>query len=481
MTLRTLWVFVAVALPILPALAAGISTVDLAYHLRAGGELLDTGRIPMADTYTFTLDGAPWLNQQWGAQGILAAVFRLGGWTGLAVLRAVLTSVLAAIVLTACRRQGLDVRRSAVLTLAAFVLSAVALSLRPQLFGMVLFGLVLLLVVERRRHPRLLWLVPPIVLVWANLHGSFFLGPAVVGFAWLVDLAERRAGSSRVLAVALLAALAACVTPYGPAVWLYAAGLSTNPIITEGVTEWQPTSIRTPAGLGFYLSALAVVAILARTGRRVPWLALLWFAGFFLLGAWIVRGAAWWPTAAAVGLAGILGTGFLGSGAATVDIPDTADDRRRPLNAVLAAVLVLAAVVLLPGWRPVEPGSGAPSRLLDIAPSALTAAIRDVAEPGDRIFAPQPMGSWLELAVPEAPVFLDSRLELYPVSVLNDYEAIAAGRSDWSAILDRWGVTVVVATNERTGGLLAQLRESEAWRSVHADDDGEVFVRTERG
>ena len=103
------------------------------------------------------------------------------------------------------------------LTLAAFAINAPALGLRPQLLGMALFALVLFLVSERRAHPRYLLAVPLIVLVWANIHGSFFLGPLVLGLAWLEDLHDRVAPRHRALIVGLVSALAACVTPFGPA------------------------------------------------------------------------------------------------------------------------------------------------------------------------------------------------------------------------------------------------------------------------
>jgi hypothetical protein len=66
-TLARLWAFLAVGLPVLAAFIANLSSVDLAYHLRAGQVVLDTGRIPTTDTFTFTASGAAWLNQQWGA------------------------------------------------------------------------------------------------------------------------------------------------------------------------------------------------------------------------------------------------------------------------------------------------------------------------------------------------------------------------------------------------------------------------------
>jgi hypothetical protein len=478
-TFAALWAFLAIALPILASLLASLSAVDLAYHLRAGGELLDTGRIATTDTWTFTAQGEPWLNQQWGAQAILALVYRAAGWTGLVVLRAALAGLFTGLVYLAGRRQGLDERRAAWLALAAFTLSAVAMALRPQLFGMVLFAVTLLLVVERRRHPRLLWLVPVVVLAWANLHGSFFLGPGILAAAFLQDLHDRSSAARSTLVVAIVSAVAACVTPFGPAVWAYAAGLSTNPTVTERITEWQPTSLRTPAGIAFFGSALVLAAALVRFGRSVPWPALLWFGGFFLVGAWAVRGAAWWPAAAAVGFAGLAGTGYLGSGVPEPALPGRRE-RPRPVNALLAGVLVVAGLALLPAWRATEPGLDAPRGVVATAPPGITEALRAIVGPGDRLYQPQPWGSWFEFALPEVSVVLDSRFELFPESVWSDYEAVASGRSDWPAILDGWGVTIVVATNDAAGGLLEQLRAADGWRSVHVDADGEVFVRADR-
>jgi hypothetical protein len=480
MTFGALWAFLAIALPVLAALLANLSSVDLAYHLRAGALFLDTGRIPTTDTFTFTAAGEPWLNQQWAAQVLFALVERAAGWSGLVVLRAALVGTFAALVYVASRRQGLAVRPAAWLTLAAFALAAVALALRPQLVGMVLFALVLLLVVERRRHPRLLWLVPVVVLVWANVHGSFFLGPAVLAAAWIADLADRSPAAPRTLLVAVVAAAAALVNPFGAGVWTYAAGLSTNPLVTERITEWQPTSLRTIPGLAFFASALGVAAILARRGRVTPWPALAWFAAFFVIGAWAIRGVAWWPPAAAVGIAGLLGSGFLGSGAIEPAEPERLE-RARPLNRVLAIVLVLAGAALLPIWRPTDVGLGTPTGVVGNAPPGITADLRSFAGAGDRILAPQPWGSWFEYAVPEAAVAVDSRIELFGVDVWQGYDEATTGRPGWREVLDRWGVTVIVATEERERGLLVRLDAPDSgWTRRFADADGTVYVRADR-
>lgn len=471
MTFGRLWTFLAIALPVFAALLANLSSVDLTYHLRAGAMTLDTGVIPSRDSFTFTAAGEPWTNQQWGAQVVLAAVYRAAGWTGLVLLRALLVGLLFGLLVVTFRSRGLGERMAAWLALGVFVVTAVTLGLRPQLFGMVLFALTLLLVAERRNHPRLLWLALPVILTWANLHGSFFLGPLVLGLAWLEDVHDG-APARRTLVVALASALAACVTPFGPAVWGYAAGLSTNSLVTGRITEWAPTSLRSIPGILFFGSALLVAVLLARRGRRASWPALLSLAIFFAIGTYAIRGVAWWPIAAAAVVAALLAE----------DAARVATQGREPvrrLNLAIAGLLVVVAIALVPVWRPLDAGLGAPAGVVGNAPSGITAALRTLARPGDRLFNPQPWGSWFVFALPDLPVAIDSRIEVFPATVWDDYESVASGVAGWQDTLARWGATIVVTAGD-DGALVGRLIDN-GWVSNYTDADGYILVRADRG
>ena len=467
MSLTRLWLVLAVALPVLASVLAPMSTVDLTYHLRAGGEILNTGAIPTVDTWTFTAAGQPWFDQQWGAQVVLGIAERLGSWTGLVLLRALLTGVIFACLLTIARRRGLDARTAALLVLGAFLVAAPAMALRPQLLGMACFAVVLLLVVDRRAHPRRLWIVPLVVAVWANLHGSFFLGPLVVGLAWLEDVHDRVPSPYFTLVVAVVSALAACLTPFGPWVWAYAAGLSANPEVTARISEWQPTSVRDVSGLLFFASVAFVAVLVARRGRDTPWPTLAWLAVFFLIGIYAQRGIAWWPLAAVAAIAGTL---IPAARSEPVDPPTT-----RRLNAVVVGALVVAGVALLPVWRPIDPGTRTPAGVLTEAPSGITSALRDIARSGDRVFNPQPWGSWFEYALPDLTYAIDSRIEFFPPSVWDGYEAVTSGVDGWETRLSEWDVQWVVAEASQAG-FIARL-QAAGWRLTARGDDGTVLGR----
>src|SRR4029453_825552 len=280
-------------------------------------------------------------------------------------------------------------------------------------------------------------LAPVLVAVWANLHGSFFLGPLVLGLAWLEDLHDRRPDAWQTLALAAVSAVAACLTPFGPLVWGYATGLSTNAGGTARVAEWQPASIRDVPGLLFFASALAVVVLMARSERRIPWPTLAWLGVFFLIGVYAQRGIAWWPIAAVTAIAGSLVPSMPGRTRL-----ETAGMRR--LNALVAGVVVLACLVALPTGRPAVAGAEVSQDLAAPAPPGITSTLRDLAGSGDRIFNPQPWGSWFEYAIPTTLGAVDSRTEPFPTDAGSPSDRGAAGGEGWEDQLATWDVRFVV-------------------------------------
>ena len=472
LTLPQVWLGLAIALPALGALIAPMSATDLAYHLRAGALILDTGTIPAVDTWTFTAAGTEWIDQQWAAQAVFAAIHRAGGWAGLIVFRALLVGIAFGLLRIAIRRRnaGLSERTVGLLVVGAFVVAAPALALRPQLIAVVLFAATLAAVAGRGRNRQTLLLLPVIVVAWANVHGSFVLGPVLVGLAWLEDVHERAPRAWLTFVVAVVAAVAALVNPLGAGVWVYAAGISLDPTVTARITEWQPTTVRDIPGMLFWASVAGVAVLLARRRATTPWPALLTLAAFAVLAAYTVRGLAWWPPVAAVVVAGLL---------PATPIPSRTP-RRSVANGLLLLAVVAAGFVATPAWRATDPATGAPRGALTEAPSGITAGLRGIATRGDRIWNPQSWGSWLEFALPDLPVALDSRIELFPPGTWADLDALRAARAEWATVLDRQRVTIVITQTSDDAVLAAALSADASWHAFYADADGTIWVRADR-
>jgi hypothetical protein len=323
------------------------------------------------------------------------------------------------------------------------------------MFGLLLFAAALWILMTREAHPGRLWALPAICLIWANVHGSFLFFLPLLVLAILDSAIGRRSDLRRLLLVGGASLLATLVNPFGPDVWRYVIELTSNPVIRDRVTEWVPLTIRDPIGVMFFVSAGAVVFVLVRRAAWVGWSDLLWLATFFLVGVTAVRSAAWWGIVAPVIVAGVLPRGQPeGSRGSVV------------LNAAFLLVIAATGSLLLPWWNATR---------LQAAPQELVTATRRATDPGARMIVHQTYASWFELVLPDRPVFVDSRIELYPATVWADYEALIDGRADWPRIADRWQADVIVA--KPSWAVLPFLRKHPAWRLVFEGEDGLVFVR----
>jgi len=458
-----LWGFLAGALPTVAAFATSLSSIDLTYHVRAGELMLQTGRVLRVDPFTFTANNSQWLDQQWGGQILLALAGR-GGWLVLAAMRGLLVGAIFLLLYLCVRGRGVPARRAALLAIASFVVTMGGLGLRPQLLGLTLFALSWWVLERRDRRPMGIWALPLITAVWTNVHGSFFMGPALL---LLAAMDERRRGPSatrRASFVTIATLAATALNPFGPRVWSYAVGIATNPEVTRTVSEWQPPTLREPSDAVFFVSVFAIAFLLVTRRISLDGLSLFTLAGFLIIALLAIRGVMWWAFVAPA----VVGRAMAG--------PDEAEHRSSPLNLGLALTLSVAGLMLLLRWRD-QPATLPSSELVRDVPTGITVALREGLGPGMRVFNAQKWGSWLEYAFPEVPVFVDSRIELFPSSVWRDYFAVSGGREGWQAILERWDVDVVVAAADQQEELIPRIRSTAGWRVLYEDSLGAVFVR----
>ncbi len=466
--LSHVWVVAVISLAVIVVSSSPLVSLDLAYQVRAGQIMLSTHHLLRTDVLTFSAFGRPWLNQQWGPQVLVALAYRGWGWFGLALLRAGLIAGTLWLEFLACRAAGATRRIAAGLTFLSALVLAGGFQLRAQLFGMVCFAAAIWLVANRSRHPRRLWLVVPVVIAWTNLHGSFFLGPLLLGLAWVEDRRRKPNLARLEVWIGGAALLSTIVNPFGPRVWEYVSDISTNPLIRNSVEEWAPPSIRNYPGVMFFASVSLVAVVMARRREPSSWPTLLTLGVFLAIGLSSVRGIFWWGMAAPVVLAGLPSS----DGRPSRPRPDPATS----LNAVLIGVLLLVVCGTFLHWLPFR-GETPPPKLVSFAPTGITAELEHVLEPGERLFDPQEWGSWFELEFPKNPVLVDSRWEVVPVSTWNQYGDVSDGREGWQQIVDRWDIRVMVLSREQQRGLISVIGNDPGWHLDYQDKEGLIFTR----
>jgi hypothetical protein len=241
---------------------------DLWGHLRFGRDLLAAGRLTTVDPYSFTSD-RPWINHEWLSEALMAAAFNGAGAAGLNLLRfAVIGLVLLLVWRTS--RSVAPRYRSILVALAAVGITLRALPVRPQLFSLLCFALMLAVLVrtESEGHRRsLLWL-PPIFAFWVNVHGGWIVGLGTLAL-WTVFSLGRRARAPWALpAAATASALATLINPYGVHMWTFI--YSTVGFDRPMIGDWMPIYALPP---GFWLGWLVGAGLCVagwRCRARIP-------------------------------------------------------------------------------------------------------------------------------------------------------------------------------------------------------------------
>ena len=454
-------------LPVASVLLARLQTGDVSVQIRAGSWMLDAGELMRRDIFTYTVGGRPWLNQQWGAEIVLGPLYGAVGWRGLIIMRALFVAVASGLTYRRTRAAGADPLVAGTLVIVilevAFLLPG-TVALRSQLLAVPLFLCSLWLLSDRHRHlHRLLWLVP-IGVAWANIHGSFLLLTAMLTVAFLADVVARRKRDATwtgiLAAVSLVTPL---VTPWGAGTYGYVADLLSSPVVRRVIEEWKPLWQRTPAGPVFLAIVVSMIGLVLWKGTRRPTLEeTLQLFLFTALAVWSGRNLLWWALAAPPIMGGLLSRWRPDRGAA---------GRSGLLVGCALAVLIVIGIVHVFTVLPTE------ALLGEAAPQGITDAVDAASSGGVRVFDGW-WGSWFELQLPDIPMFIDVRAEVFPDAVWADFFRAMTGAPGWEEVFDRWRIGVVVAEKEHQGALVDVLRGDPGWTLVHEDDEGVVFVRT---
>ncbi len=403
-----------------------------------GKEIVQHG-LPAHDALTVWGHGHAWIDQQWLGQLVFYGLYALGG-VKLALFAhsaAVAAAFVAAVAVA--RWRGGSVRSVCWIALpAVFIFSWASWNARAQTLALPLFVAVIwLLIRDARSESRRIFLVFPVLVLWANLHGSVVAGALVVGLYGLMYGIERRRKPLRtwlprtaLLCIGPLACLFA--SPYAVALPSYYADILANPGFREFVTEWKPTAPSAQTA-PFYLLAFASVWILGRRGDRLTRFEKLLLLVTLLMALQTIRNVVWFALVALM---------LIPTPLDAVVRPNSAAMRFSSLTRALVLISVAATIVAVAGVA-AKPSSwftrGYPA-------GALTAVNRIAAqEPGVRVFANEQYGDWLLLNQPElrGRLAFDIRFELLSKKQLQTLVNARRRVEGWRQTLAPFGLFVL--------------------------------------
>lgn len=472
-----------------------IGDPDCWFHMAFGRCVLQTGALPRTDPFSYTAGQREWISSGWASSIVLELLFRAMGTAGPTLLAfALIAAALLAVYLSAARTPH-SAGGVAVLLLLGMLASYLRYSPRPDAWSQLLAALLAVLLAAVVRddqlvRPRRLWLLVPLVLLWANVHVGFIAGLELVLICALW-LAVRWV---RIRDTQYLRALAPCVASCfvwlaNPYSWRIVALVAKNSEIPgENLRnmEWMPLVFLPPGGatLARFLELnLPLLSIGAAVLLFVAVLAVLW----------LNRGCVgWWQWAAVLlfiahavyqrrqlGLAAVVLPALAAPHLAALEA--RAGQWRRWLPAVALALAVILCGLRAGGALAMPSGLprfGTEERML---PVHATRFMKHNPPPANVYNTYYIGGYLLYWLFPDVKVFYDGRLDVFGPETWNTYWAIEEGRMPMDDAVKRFGLNTAIldtrAAMTQPMHLANRFSAGDAWRLVYFDDYYSVLVR----
>jgi hypothetical protein len=477
---------------------------DFYWHLKTGELIASSTQLPWHDVFTYTNYGHPGVQAEWLSQWLLYQLFRLGGFnvvwlftTSIYVLCWVVSYKTCLVVL---KEEG-----KAVLVILLFCVFMGVLASRPHIFTFLLFAVLLRLLFRFKycSADRSLFWIPPIMLLWANLHGGFFLGLVLMAtfiaaewakYCWS-DAMGRIAVPrlTRLSVLALLGVLVTAINPQGFSYWLYPY----NAIVASGdmefINEWQSPNFHQWLFQYFLVMVFGFFLNVVYSARK-PDLAEIGVPLVFMAGAFIsVRNL---PLAALVMAphfavfyrdlpvfdalrklripvrlhGGERHSVMAGIGRVWAAGNKQVGQAEGVMNLLLLMFAVLAIAMIYPARRHLAEASV--SSLLPVKATDFILANHIEG----RMFNTYHYGGYLIYRLyPQQRVFIYGRTDIYPKGFMDNYREIYLGGADWKKLFASYGIDYVVC--ESAAPIRQLLVADGSFKSVFDDGKHSVLLR----
>jgi hypothetical protein len=471
---------------------------DLGFHLATGREVLSHGRIPATNVLSYTNPTHPWHLHQWLPGVVFELIARSAGLPGLQALKMLLVSTTWLVVYAGARALGARPTAAALGTLLGASAAAFRFELRPYLFTHLalagtltcaavflrglqtggfptarrgLLGAALIPVLACHFHAGVIdsWLVLLALTfalaaqpAWARLMGSTLLAPDPLrGALW--------AAAALLGSVGLAALSLSLYHPVGARILLVPFDMGSDAYLAEHLVEFRtPTSFDWFALAPYWFLVGAALACMALGRRALHAFWPLATCGFLLLSLKHVRL--------------VFGFAIVSSPVVALGLEQLLGTARRQVRAL--ALVGIAAASLLHRYQIAAPGTALAARTF---PPYLFDYLEKHRLDGPDYVSDAWAAPLLGRAYPRRKAFFDNRFEAYPRAFFLDvYQHIRYGKPGWDALLDRYGVQLVLMRFTTPGEARLQhyrpnlrqlLARDPRWALVTFDDLGALYVR----
>jgi hypothetical protein len=463
---------------------------DFWWHLKIGQLTYQNGAIPNTNLFAWSLPAkTPFTYGAWLGEYLFYLLYRLGKLELVIFTRTVMALIAFWLVGYEAKRRSGSWRIAALVTAPACIITINNLVVRPQNWSwlpFMAFFIVLSRFSDDQLRGRWLLALPAIMVFWVNSHGAFILGLVLVGIffvgealrAWRKlpgSLPIRNLGG--IAGIGAISGLATMINPLFTRIFGYVLDLMTDQPSQGLIEEWQSPTPNGIANTAFFILILVVMLVLIFSRYRPTPTDILLIVGFLWLAWNGQRYVVWF---------GMVTMPILAKAIAHLPLKTPAfEPQRNWLNAVIAGLLFVPVLAVQPWFVEQLPLPAAYQAMIweDIPEGPLIDVETPVkavdylrSHPGGNLFNEMGYGSYLIWALPEQQVFIDPRVELFPLEQWQDYIRISRG-SRYNELLEQYGADRLLLNIELQNELSRQLPGDSLWSLEYEDDRAQIWIK----
>lgn len=155
------------------------------YMMLAGGRDVYEGKLAQPDEWAFTTKDRVWINQNWGTSVLFYTAWKMMGYNGIVVIKAVAIALMGLFLVLAARQMKATTTVAMLVSSFALLTAVNYIDMRANTIGLTFLSVLIWLLYWSHERPHRIWVVLALIFLWTHMHGSFIFGIAVLGL-WTV-------------------------------------------------------------------------------------------------------------------------------------------------------------------------------------------------------------------------------------------------------------------------------------------------------
>ncbi len=426
------------------------------------GEWISNNGIPKTDPFSWTVFGVPWVAHEWFFDLLIYKFYAAFDYYGVALFVLISTFLLMYFLWKLYGTENKNIVQTVILMFIVIFMFKPGIVARPQIFGYLFFVYFFYVLYHKKD---LLWTLPFITVIWANMHGSVVLGIAMVFLQLVYDTVSKSVTNkifnldAKLLFVSILVPLFSLFNPYGTKLWAASYLLITNEMNMQ-IVEWQPPDLGNPFWLFVYVTIIIITVIISLNRKSITDNYNFYLLSFYLMGTFYkaITGLRYLPYLAICWGLFVLKL-----------LPDGLYSEKKWLDKKIIRLLALLMIIFI-------------SFSLKSLPASFEDAVDKSVWPVEainylesrRTYNDYYWGSFLIFN--NIPVFIDSRADIYwkDSDVFKDSLDLVRFKKDPVYILDKYEIEQVIIPNNDS---LDMFLKRIGWIEKYRDETAVIYLK----